>query len=375
MLLLLLLLLATRAELPFARLKIAKAGKLVYDQTINGPLGTITEDSLYRYYSQTKIIATVTTLLAAERGLLRLDDPVEMYIPEFANPQRYVSGTIEGDDIVTEDAESLPTIRQCLMHTAGLAYGGLFAANGIVDEVDKLYVANDLGVEDLIHEGGLATVFGSLEKVAARIGTMPLRHHPGHLWDYANGHIVAVRCAEVVMGRTATEIMQTEIFDPLGMANHKWGVDKSDPNLLPMFEYGTVTMEEGKPWSLYQRDPVPATHLDITNSDAVAALQQCVLPDGQGTGTADDWWRMFACLMEGGRSPHTGHRLLSPRATELMMSSQLPGGVQMYEMASSHAELAGMAAPASSAGIGYGLGKETLSPSAPTLIYMYIVVF
>ncbi len=314
-----------RAELPFARLKIAKAGKLVYDQTFNGPLGTITEDSLYRYYSQTKIIATVTTLLAAERGLLRLDDPVEMYIPEFENPQRYVSGTVAANDILTEDADLLPTIRQCLMHTAGLAYGGLFADNGIVDEVDKIYMANDLGVEDLIHEGGLATVFGSLEKVAARIGTMPLRHHPGTLWDYANGHIVAVRCAEVAMGRVATEIIQTEIFDPLGMQTAGWGVKASDPNLLPMFEYGTVAMTPNKPWSLYQRDPVPATKLNLTNNDAVAELQQCVLPDAQGTGKADDWWRMFACLMESGRSPHTGHQLLSPRTVELMMTSQLPG--------------------------------------------------
>ena len=60
----------------------------MYDQTINGPLGTITEDSLYRYYSQTKIIATVTTLLAAERGLLRLDDPSCV----FAENSRLASG-------------------------------------------------------------------------------------------------------------------------------------------------------------------------------------------------------------------------------------------------------------------------------------------
>jgi hypothetical protein len=72
----------------------------------------------------------------------------------FASTQRYVSGTVEGGDIKTEDAASPPTIRQCLMHTAGLAYGGLFAGNGIIDEVDKIYMANNLGVNELIHEGG-----------------------------------------------------------------------------------------------------------------------------------------------------------------------------------------------------------------------------
>ena len=115
----------------------------MFDETVNGPLGTITEDSKYRYYSQvhsnslsslllfphspltrkqTKILATVATLLAVERGLLRLDDPVEMYIPEFADMEVYVSGTVAADDIVTEPAASPPTVRQCLMHTAGLAY-------------------------------------------------------------------------------------------------------------------------------------------------------------------------------------------------------------------------------------------------------------
>ena len=73
------------------------------------------------------------------------------------------------------------------------------------------------------------------------------------------------------------------------------------------------------------------TMTDITNNDAVAELQECICPDAQGTGKADDWWRMFACLMESGRSPHTGYQLLAPRSVELMMTSQLPpgGGVQM----------------------------------------------
>ena len=66
-------------KLPFARIKVCKAGKLVYDFTANGPCGTITEDSLYRYYSQTKIVATMVTLIAMERGLLRLDDPVGVH--------------------------------------------------------------------------------------------------------------------------------------------------------------------------------------------------------------------------------------------------------------------------------------------------------
>ena len=143
------------------------------------------------------------------------------------------------------------------------------------------------------------------------------------------------------MGCTATEFIQKEIFDPLGMVTAGWGVNKDDPDLLPMYEYGTVDLIPGKPWSLKQSDPIPAAQLgasrndppymtfisldlpdrslmrmtDITNSDAVAELQECICPDAQGTGKADDWWRMFACLMEGGRCPQTGYQLLAPLAT------------------------------------------------------------
>ena len=137
-----------------------------------------------------------------------------------------------------------------------------------------------------------------------------------------------------------------------------------DPDLLPMFEYGTVEMEEGKPWTIKQRDPVPATMLDHCQSEVVVELQECVMPDAQGTGRADDWWKLFACLMEGGRALN-GHQLLAPRTVALMMTSQLPGGAQMMDMASPFALASGMAAPASSGGIGFGLGGwVAVDPSA-----------
>ena len=131
-----------------------------------------------------------------------------------------------------------------------------------------------------------------------------------------------------------------------------------------MFEYGTVEMEEGKPWTIKQRDPVPATMLDHCQSEAVVEMQECVMPDAQGTGRADDWWKLFACLMEGGRALN-GHQLLAPRTVALMMTSQLPGGAQMMDMASPFALASGMAAPASSGGIGFGLGGwVAVDPSA-----------
>ena len=98
------------------------------------------------------------------------------------------------------------------------------------------------------------------------------------------GVLLAAEIIERISGVSLRDFEQKEIFDPLGMTNAGWGVQASHPDLLPMYEYSTVEMTPGKPWTLYQRDPTPAAQLDLTNNDAVAKLQQCVLPDAQGTG-------------------------------------------------------------------------------------------
>lgn len=75
-------------------------------------------DSLFRIYSMTKPITIVAALICVERGLFSLDDPLEKFIPEFANPVVCVSGTTL-EDYSTEPARSSITIRHLMMHTTG----------------------------------------------------------------------------------------------------------------------------------------------------------------------------------------------------------------------------------------------------------------
>ena len=183
-------------QLPFARLKVMRHGQLIHDVTVNSRLGTQTEDSIYRYYSMTKIVASVATLLAVERGLMRLDDPVEKYIPEAANARVVVQGSAAGGTMETEPAASMHTVRQCLTHTAGLGYGGLSTAGfGMMnDEVDEAYLAAGCGADMLA--GGM-TRFESLAELAAVLAAQPLRHHPGQKFDYAMGHVSCTASAQL----------------------------------------------------------------------------------------------------------------------------------------------------------------------------------
>ena len=109
------------------------------------------DDAIYRIYSMSKPITGVALMMLYEEGKFRLNDPIAMYMPEFANLQ--VATSTAGTNIVSDGTtsrtvgagdESLvgqwrkptrqPTIRDLLLHTAGMTYG-VFGNT----EVDQLY--------------------------------------------------------------------------------------------------------------------------------------------------------------------------------------------------------------------------------------------
>ena len=78
------------------------------------------KDSLFRIYSMTKPITGVALMILIEDGKLRLDDPVELYIPEFADTPVYKE-LIDGV-LVTEPLNRSVTLRDLATHTSGLSY-------------------------------------------------------------------------------------------------------------------------------------------------------------------------------------------------------------------------------------------------------------
>jgi CubicO group peptidase (beta-lactamase class C family) len=72
----------------------------------------ITVDSIFRIYSMTKPITSIVLMQLFEEGALLLEDPVEKFLPEFANPTVMVGG----NDVspVTRPAARSITIRDLL---------------------------------------------------------------------------------------------------------------------------------------------------------------------------------------------------------------------------------------------------------------------
>ena len=79
-------------------------------------------NSIYYIQSMTKPIISVAIMQLVERGLLALDDPIEMYIPE-AKGLLVANNPDLGVDSPTQKVNRSLTILDLLTHTSGLSHG------------------------------------------------------------------------------------------------------------------------------------------------------------------------------------------------------------------------------------------------------------
>ena len=129
----------------------------------------VTDDTIWRIYSMTKPITSVATLMLWERGALELTDPVERYIPAFADQRVYRGGSAmnPGTDAALEPVR----IYHLLTHTAGLTYGFHH-----LHPVDRMY--REAGFEFGNGDRDLATCCDEWAR-------LPLLFDPGQRWNYS----------------------------------------------------------------------------------------------------------------------------------------------------------------------------------------------
>src|SRR5688572_31940164 len=152
-------------RLPGIVVAVARRGKVVYQKafgvanlTTREPMRT---DALFRLYSMTKPIASVGLLTLYEQGKLRLTDPLDRYLPQFANVKVYKGADASGNPILAAPLRK-PTIQDAFRHTLGLA-SGLGQS-----PVDALYRQAGLGMGQL----------DSLARGMDRLGTVTLLFAP-----------------------------------------------------------------------------------------------------------------------------------------------------------------------------------------------------
>jgi len=198
-----------KGVIPGAVLMISRQGKIGYLEAI-GSLDPekkipMTKDAIFRIYSMTKPITTVTAMMLFEDGRLALNDPVAKYIPAFKDvmvgeEKKDAEGKVTLDLVAPRSAM---TIQDLMRHSSGLTYG--FFGEGAVKK--RYREAN-------LNEGDPTT-----EEFVDRLAKLPLVYHPGTTWDYSQSTDVLGRVIEVVTGKSLYAALREMLLDPLGMTD------------------------------------------------------------------------------------------------------------------------------------------------------------
>lgn len=151
--------------------------------------------SLFRIASMTKSITATAIFQLRDAGMLRLDDPVAMYLPE-----------LEQLSYPTQDAPPI-TIRQLLTHTGGLPEDNPWG--------DRQLAISDGELLKLVSEGlTFATV-------------------PGTAYEYSNlGYALLGQVIQRVSGMDFSAYTQEKILQPLGMKATTWEYADADETKL-----------------------------------------------------------------------------------------------------------------------------------------------
>lgn len=283
-------------DLPGTVMLLARGDDLVFfdtagyaDVALRTPLHS---DAIFTLYSMTKPLTAAGILLLYDEGRWQLDDPVERYLPEFADiAQLPGSGATRG-----------PTMRELFTHTAGFSFGR--TPEEVMETVRRIGWSNARSLTELI----------------GRYAEMPLAYQPGEDWQYSVATDLQAEIVERLTGERFDLFMQRRLFDPLGMVDTAFQLDHEQARRLVT---GHIRVPETK--SL--RAATDAERLESTFPMGGTSFKS----------TAMDYARFARMLLKRGTLGDT--RVLSSEAVELMLTNQLseeflqtPRGVQHYQL-------------------------------------------
>lgn len=175
-------------------------------------------DAIVRIASLTKPVAAVATLALAERGVLRLDDPVGRWLPELEGRRVLRAPDAELDD--TEPAQRGLDVHDLLVMGLGLGFDPRLQGE---EPIAREVAARDLGPR---HDTPALDDEGWLRAV----GDLPMLHQPGQGWLYDTSYVALGILLSRAAGRPLADVLVDTVLDPLGMqeTGRRVGADALD---------------------------------------------------------------------------------------------------------------------------------------------------
>lgn len=227
----------------------------------------LTPDHMFWIASMTKPVTGTAMMMAVEKGLVAISDPVSKHLPEFKD--------LKGAD----GKPAIITIEQILSHTSGL--------------------------QDLDGKENAATT--TLAELTALVSKKPLNFEPGSKWQYCQtGISTAARIIEIVSGKSFPEYLSENLFIPLGMKDTTFNLTEAQVKRLAT---SYATTKDG-----FQPQPVKIFYgKSPTSTDRFPSAA------GGLFSTSADYGRFARMILNGGELD--GKRYLTPESIAEMTRS------------------------------------------------------
>jgi CubicO group peptidase (beta-lactamase class C family) len=250
----------------------------------------VERDTIFRIASMSKPVTTAAAMILRERGVLRLEDPITKWAPEFAAMRvlRRADGPLQD----TYPAPRPITIEDLMTHRSGLAYS--FTARGPLVQALK---------EKFGFEFDSARTPDEWTKTLA---SLPLSYAPGERFYYSH----STDLLGVIVGRATglgtRTAMQKLLFDPLKMVDTDFWIPP----------------EKRDRAAVLYRSSAPGNFVPIDLPGFLDQAPPSFSAGGQGlVSTADDYLIFARMLLQGGEVD--GTRVLTQESIRLMTTNRL----------------------------------------------------
>jgi CubicO group peptidase (beta-lactamase class C family) len=206
-------------------------------------------DTIFRVASVTKPIVAAAAMILVEECTLRLDEPVDPWLPELAD--RRVLRAIDGPLDDTVPANRPITLRDVLTFRLGIGAVMVFPSRYPIQ-----HAMAEAGVAP-----GPALPAQAPDELMERFGGLPLVHQPGAKWLYNSGSDILGVLISRAAGTSLEEFLRERIFAPLGMNDTAFSVppaklDRLASSYWTNFETGEFEVFDGVQDSRWARPPV-----------------------------------------------------------------------------------------------------------------------
>jgi len=253
------------------------------------------KDQIYRIFSMTKPIVSMACIRLIERNKIHLNSIAQEFIPSLKSLKVIRPGG------TLERLKRPITIVDLLTHTAGFSY-----SFNIGCQVASFYKESNLLNEPTL----------SLKEFVEEISTLPLAFQPGEAWRYSVSIDVLGRILEVLEGKRLEDILRELIFDPLGMNETAFSINKDqEARLMPM--HGTNNFNDLI--SLNQKD------LEVVDIEKTHPSQGPNIEERGGGGlfsTVKDYQLFCNFLLN--RKDQEGNALMSPMMHDFILKNRIP---------------------------------------------------